>query len=225
MKFTHFTLAAAALLVTVSAQGLDDLPACSTSCATSSIPASCGLSVPCICADKSFLSNIACCVADKCSQADQESMSLSDSDRMPEYSLTNVFLIAAATLQVAKGICSRGGVTDLPSTIACTSSASSSSGSTATTSTSSSSSQTKTGSAEATGTNTTLSGTVLTTKTSASTTESATSSSSSSASSASSASKSASSAAATTNAAVLGQNHESSLMAAAGAAAAFAMFV
>ncbi|KAJ5911293.1 Cell wall protein TIR3 [Penicillium subrubescens] len=201
MKFTQFTLAAAALLVTVSAQGLDALPDCSKSCATSSIPASCGLNVQCICADKSFLSNIACCVADKCSQADQET-----------------------TLQVAKGICSRGGVTDLPSTISCASSAGSSSGSVAATGTSSgtstgSSTQTTTGSSQATGTNTTLSGSVSATKTGASTTGTGASSASSSAS------KSASSAAATTGAAVLGQTRDSSLMAAAGAAAAFAIFV
>ncbi|GLI72286.1 hypothetical protein PoHVEF18_000456 [Penicillium ochrochloron] len=216
MKFTQLTLAAAALLVTVSAQGLDALPDCSKSCATSSIPASCGLNVQCICSDKSFLSNIACCVADKCSPADQE--------KLLEYPLTNVFFIAAATLQVAKGICSRGGVTDLPSTISCTSSAGSSSGSAAATGTSSvtstgSSTETKTGSSQATGTNTTLSGSVSATKTGTSTTGTAASSASSSAS------KSASSAAATTGAAVLGQTRDSSLLAAAGAAAAFAIFV
>ncbi|OOQ84003.1 putative CFEM domain protein [Penicillium brasilianum] len=200
MKFTQFTLAAAALLATAAAQGLDSLPDCSRSCATSSIPASCGLNIQCICADKSFLSSIACCVADKCSQADQET-----------------------TLQVAKGICSRGGVTDLPSTISCTSSSGSSSATgtaaTASGTTTGSTSETTTGSAQSTASKTTLSGSVTTTETSASTTGSAASSAASSASSA------ASSAAATTGAAILGHTRDSSLMAAAGAAAAFAILV
>ncbi|KAJ5123398.1 hypothetical protein N7448_009495 [Penicillium atrosanguineum] len=158
MKLTQITLALAALLSTAAAQGLGDLPDCAKSCATSSIPSNCGIDVACICKSDTFLSDIACCVAGKCSQAEQET-----------------------TLEVAKKICARGGVTDLPSAVVC----SSSSAGTATTAT--------------------------TTGASAST--------------AGSSSSAASSAAATTGAAMLGQTKDSSLLAAAGVAAAFAMLV
>ncbi|KAF7715483.1 Uncharacterized protein PECH_007038 [Penicillium ucsense] len=197
MKFTQFTLAAA-LLATVSAQGLDSLPDCSKSCANNAIPASCGLDIKCICADKSFLSSIACCVADKCSQADQET-----------------------TLKIARGICASGGVTDLPTAISCS----------ATGAASGTSSGTKTATSTGTMTGTssmTMTGSAM--SSAASSMSSAASSASSVAASlssaASSAASSASSAAALpTNAAVLGQTRDISLIAAAGAAAAFAMLV
>ncbi|KAJ5157519.1 Cell wall protein TIR3 [Penicillium canariense] len=192
MKLTQFTLATATLLATVAAQGLGDLPTCAQSCATSSIPANCGLDIQCICADQSFLSDIACCVADKCSQADQET-----------------------TLKVAKGICASGGVTNLPSTISCPSTASSSG-------TSESMTETMTATMSSTATDTTLVGSVTSTMTEASTTSSGSTGASTQAASSSSA---ATKAAATTGAAILGQNKDSSLMAAAGAAAAFAFFV
>ncbi|EPS27593.1 hypothetical protein PDE_02536 [Penicillium oxalicum 114-2] len=197
MKFTQFTLAAA-LLATVTAQGLDSLPDCSKSCANNAIPASCGLDIKCICGDKSFLSNISCCVADKCSQADQET-----------------------TLKVAKGICAAGGVTDLPSAISCASSGASA---TAT----GTSTGTMTGMSTMTMTGTAMSSTASDMSSAASSASSVASSVSSAASSAASAASSAASSAAasaTGNAAILGQTRDSSLIAAAGAAAAFAMLV
>ncbi|KAJ5477214.1 Cell wall protein TIR3 [Penicillium diatomitis] len=191
MKFTHFTLAAA-LLATVSAQGLDSLPSCSKSCANNAIPASCGLDIKCICADKSFLSNIACCVANKCSQADQET-----------------------TLKIARGICASGGVTDLPTAISCSATSSGTMTATSTGTMTGTSSMTMTGSAMSSA---------------ASSMSSAASSASSVAASLSSAASSAASSASSvaalpTNAAVLGQTRDTSLIAAAGAAAAFAMLV
>ena len=62
-----------------------------------------GPDVSCICANKDFLSNIACCLVDVCNQADQE---------------------AATTY--AHQICAANGVTNLPASVVCTSSATSS---------------------------------------------------------------------------------------------------
>ncbi|KAF4760414.1 hypothetical protein N7455_002975 [Penicillium solitum] len=180
MKFT-ITFALAALLGTAAAQGLGDLPDCSKSCATGSIPQSCGIDFKCICESKSFLADVACCIADKCSKADQDT-----------------------TIKVAKSICARGGVTDLPTEVVCSSSKSSSSSGT---STSSSSNSTETGTKS--GTETSDSTTVTGTK--ASTT-------------ASNSASSASAAATSTGVAPL-THKDSSLVAAAGAAAAFAILI
>ncbi|KAJ6186978.1 hypothetical protein N7519_001886 [Penicillium mononematosum] len=179
MKFT-ITFALAALLSTAAAQGLGDLPDCSKTCATGSIPDNCGIDFKCICEAKSFLDDVACCIADKCSEADQET-----------------------TIKVAKSICARGGVTDLPSEVVCSSKSGSSSG----TSTSDSSSSTETGNKSST-------------ETSDATTVTGTNASASASSSASSAS------AAATSTGVAALTHkDSSLVAAAGAAAAFAILV
>ncbi|KAJ5514823.1 hypothetical protein N7463_004375 [Penicillium fimorum] len=176
MKLT-INFALAALLTTAAAQGLGDLPNCSKSCATGSIPESCGIDFKCICESKSFLSDVTCCVADKCSKADQET-----------------------TIKVAKSICARGGVTDLPTEVVCSSSKSSSSSGTST-STSSNSTETGTKTEESTRTNTS-------TKTSngASTVSSI-------------------SAAATSTGVAAMSRKDSSLVAAAGAAAAFAILI
>ncbi|KAJ5625981.1 hypothetical protein N7510_002290 [Penicillium lagena] len=109
------------------------------------------------------------------------------------------------TLEAAKKICETGGVTDIPDTVVCDKG---STGSTTTT--------TATGS-EATGNSTTA-------QTTASSASSASGSSTASGTSSSSSSSSAA-AAATSNVAMLGQNKDGSLMAAAGAAAAFAILV
>ncbi|KAJ9492276.1 hypothetical protein VN97_g1004 [Penicillium thymicola] len=171
MKFT-ITFAVAALLSTASAQGLGDLPDCSKSCATGSIPQSCGIDFKCICEAKSFLDDVACCIADKCSKADQDT-----------------------TIKVAESICARGGVTDLPTEVVCSSSKSSSS------------SETKSGTETAGATKTSDS----TTGTKASTTASDSASSAS---------------AAATSSGVAPLTHkDSSLVAAAGAAAAFAILI
>ncbi|KAJ6113682.1 hypothetical protein N7523_006999 [Penicillium sp. IBT 18751x] len=197
MKLTQITLALAALLSTAAAQGLGDLPDCAKSCATNSIPANCGIDVACICKSDTFLSDIACCVAGKCSQSDQET-----------------------TLQVAKKICAAGGVTGLPSAVVCSNS------STGSTTTATATHQTATGNTiigSMTSTSTSTSGSIMTevsTKATAATTTTTTTTGSSS-----SAASAASSAAATTGAAVIGQAKDSSLLAAAGVAAAFAMLV
>ncbi|OQE82014.1 hypothetical protein PENNAL_c0038G03287 [Penicillium nalgiovense] len=171
MKFT-ITFVLAALLSTAAAQGLGDLPDCSKTCATGSIPDNCGIDFKCICKAKSFLDDVACCIADKCSKDDQET-----------------------TIKVAKSICARGGVTDLPTKVVCSSKSGSSSG----TSTSDSPSSTETGNKSSTET----SGATTVTGTSAS---------------------SASAAATSTGVAAL-THKDSSLVAAAGAAAAFAILV
>ncbi|KAJ5487885.1 hypothetical protein N7530_002185 [Penicillium desertorum] len=179
MKLT-ITFALAALLSTAAAQGLGDLPDCSKTCATGSIPEKCGIDFKCICEAKSFLDDVACCIADKCSKTDQET-----------------------TIKVAKSICARGGVTDLPTEVVCSSKSESSSG----TSTSDSSSSTETGNKSST-------------ETSGATTVTGTNASASASSSASSAS------AAATSTGVAALTHkDSSLVAAAGAAAAFAILV
>ncbi|OQD66761.1 hypothetical protein PENPOL_c004G02442 [Penicillium polonicum] len=180
MKFT-ITFALAALLSTVAAQGLGDLPDCSKSCATGSIPQNCGIDFKCVCESKSFLADVACCIADKCSKADQDT-----------------------TIKVAKSICARGGVTDLPTEVVCSSSKSSSS-------TSSSSNSTETGTKSGTET-------AGATKTSDSTTVTGTKAS------ASNSASSASAAATSTGVAPL-THKDSSLVAAAGAAAAFAILI
>ncbi|KAJ5647591.1 Cell wall protein TIR3 [Penicillium lividum] len=197
MKLTQSVLALATVVLTATAQ-LSSLPTCAQSCATNAIPSSCGVDVACICGNKSFLSDIACCIVGKCTTAEQEQ-----------------------TLKAAKGICLAGGVTDLPSTVACTTGASSTT--TASSASTASSQSTTTGTTTATGSETTVSGTAAT----ASTTESPSTSTSGTltTSTTGSAASSASSAAATTGGAALGQNQGASFMAAAGVAAAFAILV
>ncbi|CAI7639311.1 unnamed protein product [Penicillium pancosmium] len=184
MKLSQLTLALAALLTTAAAQGLGDLPDCARSCATDAIPSSCGIDVKCICTTKSFLNDISCCVADKCSKDDQET-----------------------TLKVAKSICARGGVTDVPTSVVCSTGASASTG-------------TKTGTTTGTGTAATAETTKDSTMTGTKTTATGTHASGTGSSTAAS-----TSAAHTTNAAVFGQVKDTSLMAAAGAVAAVAFFV
>ncbi|KAJ5500506.1 hypothetical protein N7453_009557 [Penicillium expansum] len=190
MKFT-ITFALAALLTTAAAQGLGDLPDCSKSCATGSIPQNCGIDFKCVCESKSFLADVACCIADKCSKADQDT-----------------------TIKVAKSICARGGVTDLPAEVICSSSKSSSSSGT---STSSSSNSTETGTKSSTETS-------GATKTSDSTTVTGTKASTTTSNSASNSASSASAAATSTGVAAF-THKDSSLVAAAGAAAAFAILI
>ncbi|KAJ5650077.1 Cell wall protein TIR3 [Penicillium longicatenatum] len=198
MKLTQTILALA--IASVANAQLSSLPKCAQSCATNAIPASCGVDVACICDNKSFLGDIACCIAGKCTEAEQEE-----------------------TLKAAKGICSAGGVTDLPSTVACTTGASSTTASgTSTTSSDSASTTSTSGTTTASGSETTISGTAETTTTkSSSTTTSGTENTSTSGS----ATASSTSAAATNGGAVLGQNKDASFMAAAGAAAAFAILI
>ncbi|KAJ5257268.1 hypothetical protein N7478_013372 [Penicillium angulare] len=169
MKVSPVVLALANLISAATAQ-LSDLPTCAQSCATNAIPSNCGIDVACICNSSSFLASIACCIAGKCDEADQEK-----------------------TLKAAKGICAAGGVTDIPTTVACTTGSAASAASTAST------------------TSTDNSNSTITSSSASKTTGS---------SSATSASASTS-----TAGAILGQATDVSLMAAAGVAAAFAIFV
>lgn len=130
-------------------------------------------------------------------------MPVSMEDSMEQTQLT-CFNITA-TLKVAKSICARGGVTDLPTEVTCSSSSSSSSSGTKTSTEASASTSTSTGSTTASASD-------------ASTT------SASSTSSDSSSSASASAAATSTGAAVPARK-DSSLVAAAGVAAAFAILI
>lgn len=120
----------------------------------------------------------------------------------PEQKLTHY---STATLKVAKSICARGGVTDIPSAVVCSSGTST---------------ETKTSTGTSTGTAataaTTKDSTVTGTKTTATGTKASGTGSSTAAST---------SAAQTTNAAVLAQVKDTSLVAAAGAVAAVAFFV
>ncbi|CAI7614969.1 unnamed protein product [Penicillium glandicola] len=205
MKFiVTFTLAA--LLTTAAAQGLGDLPDCSKTCATGAIPQSCGIDFKCVCESKSFLADVACCIADKCSKADQDTEHVQWADML---------FFTTATIKVAKSICARGGVTDLPSEVVCSSSQSSSSSGT---STSASSNSTETGTKSSTEAS-------AATKTEDSTTLTGTNASTTTSNSASSATTSSVSSAATSTGVAALSHKDSSLVAAAGAAAAFAILI
>ncbi|KAH9985006.1 hypothetical protein F4779DRAFT_322384 [Xylariaceae sp. FL0662B] len=82
------------------------LPKCAQSCVTkfttgSNIGDCAQLDAKCICSDKDFLSDISCCIADVCSADEQ-----------------------AATIAFAVSFCRTQGVTDLPTTVTCASTAS-----------------------------------------------------------------------------------------------------
>ncbi|KAE9381376.1 hypothetical protein N431DRAFT_440241 [Stipitochalara longipes BDJ] len=102
-------LAIASGLASVAlAQTASGVPPCAQPCVAkftsgSSIAGCNGVDVACICANKDFLSNIACCLASVCDEADQE---------------------AATTY--AHQICASNGVTNLPPAVSCASSVTSS---------------------------------------------------------------------------------------------------
>ncbi|KAE8152117.1 hypothetical protein BDV25DRAFT_151595 [Aspergillus avenaceus] len=126
MKLQYIPLTLAACLATVAAQGMDGLPDCAKDCATGSIPKKCqNIDVACICGDKNFINDIACCVSTKCSSEQQE-----------------------AVIKFANQICSGAGVNDLPKSATCASGSSS-----AAQTSSGSSASTKSSSATTTGTN------------------------------------------------------------------------
>ncbi|KAL2153019.1 hypothetical protein VTH82DRAFT_4174 [Thermothelomyces myriococcoides] len=97
----------------VAAQDGLNLPTCAQTCAGSLLSSSigdCGRGdVKCICSNKSFLSDIACCLADDCSPQDQE-----------------------RAVDAARDLCSGFGVTDLPDEVTCSSASSSAASSSAT---------------------------------------------------------------------------------------------
>jgi hypothetical protein len=89
-----------ALASAVVAQGTPELPSCAQQCANQFLVGGigdCGSDVKCICANKDFLGSIACCLAGACDQASQDQ-----------------------AVQFALGLCQGVGVTDLPSSVACT---------------------------------------------------------------------------------------------------------
>ncbi|KAL1864787.1 hypothetical protein VTK73DRAFT_5640 [Phialemonium thermophilum] len=116
-----------------AAQSTDSLPACAKQCADQFLAGgigNCGTDPKCICADKGFISGIACCLAGVCNEADQ-----------------------AAAVAYAQKLCTAQGVS-VPSAVSCTST----SGATAAaTGSSSSSSGSASGSGSAAATTTTTS--------------------------------------------------------------------
>ncbi|KKK12172.1 hypothetical protein P175DRAFT_0502766 [Aspergillus ochraceoroseus IBT 24754] len=146
MKVQSIALALATVLSTAAAQSMTGLPDCAKTCATGAIPSKCNMiDVECICGTKTFITDISCCVAKKCSASDQK-----------------------AALEFAQEICSGAGVTDLPSSATCENSTSTTAAATTSTTTTTnsqtsdeststkSSTETETGS---TATSTTASGT------------------------------------------------------------------
>ncbi|KAL2828683.1 hypothetical protein BDW59DRAFT_159481 [Aspergillus cavernicola] len=97
MKLQFLALALVACLSSAAAQGMPGLPACAQDCATGAIPDACGLiDVECICAERTFIDDMACCVGKSCQPEDQD-----------------------AALEFANGICGGAGITDLPQSATC----------------------------------------------------------------------------------------------------------
>ncbi|KAM7207154.1 hypothetical protein V8F20_002420 [Naviculisporaceae sp. PSN 640] len=83
-----------------AAQGTDRLPPCAQSCADGFLKdgiGNCGTEVKCICENKNFLGDIACCLEGKCNDLDKSS-----------------------AVAYASRICVAFAVTDLPSVVSCT---------------------------------------------------------------------------------------------------------
>ncbi|CRG87961.1 hypothetical protein PISL3812_04983 [Talaromyces islandicus] len=106
MKFTAVAFAIAAFTASAASQSLSGLPSCAISCATNSIPSDCGIDVKCICNAQSFITGVSCCVAKSCNAEDQET-----------------------TIKYADKICAGAGVTNLPTSAVCSSTASATGGS------------------------------------------------------------------------------------------------
>ncbi|QKX62650.1 uncharacterized protein TRUGW13939_09811 [Talaromyces rugulosus] len=106
MKFTGVTFTIAAFAAGAASQSLSSLPSCAISCATDSIPSDCGLDVKCICSAQSFISGVSCCIADACNADDQKT-----------------------TIEYADKICAGVGVSNLPTSAVCSSTASATGGS------------------------------------------------------------------------------------------------
>ncbi|KAJ6020847.1 hypothetical protein N7540_006351 [Penicillium herquei] len=170
------TALAFAMISAATAQ-LGDLPTCAKSCATDAIPASCGVDVACICESGTFIADVACCIVGVCTEEEQEE-----------------------TLKAADAICSAGGVTGLPTTVACTTGASATGNATKT--------------ATATGTDTSSTASSKSTSTSSSTNKATSATSAASGTSATSATDATATSTATGAAAAI-QNKEASFMAAA----------
>ncbi|KAG8166698.1 hypothetical protein KVR01_002387 [Diaporthe batatas] len=98
MLFPTVSLSAAIFAGLTVAQ-FQGLPTCAQGCASEFFSggsyAGCGTDPKCICANQDFIGNVACCLVDACSEADQES-----------------------ALTFAKQICSANGV-DVPDQVSC----------------------------------------------------------------------------------------------------------
>ncbi|KAJ8070296.1 hypothetical protein OCU04_000678 [Sclerotinia nivalis] len=137
MKTISIVAITAVLAGLTSAQ--NGLPTCAQSCVTrytsgSEIGGCTNLDVACICSNSSFLSGIACCLADACEAADE-----------------------ATAVAYAQNLCRTAGVTNLPSAVSCASTASSTASGTASSATGASSTTTS-GSATTTSGTSTASG-------------------------------------------------------------------
>ncbi|CAK7236184.1 hypothetical protein SCUCBS95973_009521 [Sporothrix curviconia] len=127
-------------LAGLAAAQFSQLPTCAQNCANKFLTGgigNCGSDAKCICSDKDFLSDIACCLAapGACDTADQSS-----------------------AVVFASQLCAAQGITGLPSAVTCTSTASGSTGSaaaaTTTSGTAANTGSTGTGTAAATGSTT-----------------------------------------------------------------------
>ncbi|KAL5320941.1 hypothetical protein ACEPPN_011751 [Leptodophora sp. 'Broadleaf-Isolate-01'] len=143
MKFSLLAVASA-LACLASAQVSGGVPSCAFTTAGGSEIAGCNrIDAACICSNKDFLSNIACCLVDKCNVEDQQ--------KATDYALA---------------FCRANQVTGLPTAVSCASTASTgmptSTNSSPATITSGGSSTTSTGSIAANAASTTTSGTAST---------------------------------------------------------------
>ncbi|KAL4776243.1 hypothetical protein BDW60DRAFT_80640 [Aspergillus nidulans var. acristatus] len=101
MKSHLLALILAVCLSSVIAQSLPGLPDCAQGCANGAIPSKCSpVDVECICATRSFIDDMACCVGKSCNADDQKT-----------------------ALDFANGICGGAGVSDLPQSATCASDA------------------------------------------------------------------------------------------------------
>jgi len=101
MKFDQALLSLAMALG--GASQATTLPECATQCATGFLTngiGDCGTEAGCICAHKDFISEISCCLEEKCNKEDQD-----------------------AAIQWAGDFCAGEGVTDLPTVVSCAASA------------------------------------------------------------------------------------------------------
>ncbi|KAL4821618.1 hypothetical protein BDW67DRAFT_149120 [Aspergillus spinulosporus] len=97
MKSHLLALILAVCLSSVIAQSLPGLPDCAQDCANGAIPSKCSpVDVECICATRSFIDDMACCVGKSCNADDQKT-----------------------ALDFANGICGGAGVSDLPQSATC----------------------------------------------------------------------------------------------------------
>ncbi|KAH6675581.1 hypothetical protein B0J14DRAFT_367406 [Halenospora varia] len=108
MKFSLLTIVGLASLV-YSQSNLAGLPDCAKTCVTqytsgSNIGGCPSLDIVCICSSSGFLSGIACCLAGSCNAADQ-----------------------ATAVTFARNFCGSSGVTNLPSSVSCSSTSAASS--------------------------------------------------------------------------------------------------